>query len=55
MVGRGAGLGGFAATPFVSMSPGMIGSMVYGRLAFGFAHLVSAAEKIVKLLPRSDQ
>lgn len=42
MVGIGAGFGGFAATPFANISPGMIGSIVNGRLAFGSAHFVSA-------------
>lgn len=49
MVGIGAGFGGFAATPFANMSPGMIGSIVNGRSAFGSAHFVSAAEKIIRL------
>lgn len=30
----GAASGGFAATAFVNMSPGMIGNMLYGRSAF---------------------
>lgn len=42
MVGIGAGFGGFAATPFANISPGMIGSIVNGRFASGSAHFVSA-------------
>lgn len=46
---RGAASGGFAVIRLLNMSPGLMGSIVYGRSAFGLEHGDPAAAKDSKL------